>query len=297
MSRSAIVQRAIIRIGEINREINGLAQELEDINSNYNGIIEDIDDVNLEGIYDFTEQLDEIISSSREKMIRYLQLMREKNNCNNEIRENEVNSTIRTQLYTQYNQELRYNAELYTHYRNLNNTYRDFLRDYQAPEHEMDVDNAVNAQGQPELAFNAHEQQNPIQLQQVAVISGFGNIVQNANELLGDALDNPCFCYNGLEAPDDTRDLCRINCPRGHVGHCFCLNRWRNSRMFGGAEQDGQPIYGGWNMYCPVCRNGSQQNPNPPISQIAPVTIAPNAVSFGSKKLKQINNDIKYLKK
>jgi hypothetical protein len=77
---------------------------------------------------------------------------------------------------------------------------------------------------------------------------------------------------------------CRVNCDAGHIFHCSCMNRWRNTRMQNSFYQHG------WHNECPLCR----QN----ISEIANVEIPPG-MAFGKHRkgnLKLINSEIKYLK-
>jgi hypothetical protein len=80
---------------------------------------------------------------------------------------------------------------------------------------------------------------------------------------------------------------CRVNCNAGHIFHCSCINQWRNTRLVNPFHQHG------WHNECPLCRQI--------ISEIANIEVPPGT-AFGKHRkgkfvLKQINSEIKYLKK
>lgn len=170
-----------------------------------------------------------------------------------------------------------------------------------------------------ELADGGYSLQ-PIQLQNpsppvsVPVIQGFPYVVNLAAvpaQLTGPDRDFPCFCGSAESIHDDTTNLCRINCPVGHIAHCSCINRWVNSRKqvanTGGTDaedsvvftvrgertRNDEVIYNGWHNECPVCRG--------PVTQIADVVLPGdgNETEFGKTKIakmvKTVNMEISYL--
>ena len=74
--------------------------------------------------------------------------------------------------------------------------------------------------------------------------------------------------------------FCRVNCPAGHVFHCGCIERWRNT------PQVNPYFESGWQNGCPICR-----------ADIDTVSVVRNLNKFGKRKLNDINNDIVYLLK
>jgi len=171
-----------------------------------------------------------------------------------------------------------------------------------------------------ELADGGYSLQ-PIQLQNpsppatVPVIQGFPHVIDLAAvpaQLTGPDREFPCFCGSAESIHDDTTNLCRINCPVGHIAHCSCIKKWINSRKqvgnTGGTEQEAsvvftvrserarndETIYNGWHNECPVCRGA--------VTQIADVVLPGdgNETEFGktkmAKTLKMVNKDISYLK-
>ena len=70
------------------------------------------------------------------------------------------------------------------------------------------------------------------------------NLVFNRN-----AIDEVCaICQYDDRHPVGDNSLqsgfCRVNCPRGHVFHCWCINNWRNTHKTHNTYQNN----------CPVCR-------------------------------------------
>jgi hypothetical protein len=108
--------------------------------------------------------------------------------------------------------------------------------------------------------------ENPIQLRSLRTISriigknetGYYPLVVTNLSDTGDSIDDDgkveCrICFNTLPdgIPDD---FCRIDCEMGHIFHCYCINKWRNTKTDNGV------FYTGWNMHCPLCRGGSVRN-------------------------------------
>ncbi len=94
-------------------------------------------------------------------------------------------------------------------------------------------------------------------------------------------------------------NLCRVNCTKGHIFHCDCLNEWRDTyTRFG------------WNDKCPSCREPINQAVHVPDNIDLPTEFGKRkrsnhrllrrmsvAHSFNGTLLKQIDRDIKYLSK
>ena len=265
---------------DLNKELKRINVILNDLNDNYYDIVHSI---NNNSYTDYTDELKDILVNLRKTLSKFRLVLRQKRALGIATEDR----YLKKKLAKEYNREL----EHYNNIRVLYVTVRDFYREYEPTVQQING----------ELAYNANELENPSQLQQVYAISSFRNVVINENELTGDSFDNPCMCYNGEEAPDGTRNLCRVDCPMGHVFHCYCINTWRNTRKWDGAEtDDGEKIYNGWNNYCPICRKGSEQNPTPIITERAPVIISrpddSQMTQFGKYSIKQLINDIKYLK-
>jgi hypothetical protein len=79
--------------------------------------------------------------------------------------------------------------------------------------------------------------------------------------------------------------FCRVNCPRGHTFHCWCINRWVNQT---------NPTTQNFQNSCPICRNVITEMMN-----IQPPPQPPQPNGFGKVKfdLKKVNSDIKFLLK
>ena len=77
--------------------------------------------------------------------------------------------------------------------------------------------------------------------------------------------------------------FCRVNCPRGHTFHCWCISQWRKERRSNGSFQND----------CPICRQVITQ-----MTLIDPPPQPPNVSNFGKKfNIKEVNSDIKFLLK
>lgn len=53
------------------------------------------------------------------------------------------------------------------------------------------------------------------------------------------------MCY--ICHDSDTNGLCRVDCSRGHIFHCECIDMWRNTRL------TNQYFNYHWHMDCPMC--------------------------------------------
>ena len=94
----------------------------------------------------------------------------------------------------------------------------------------------------------------------------------------------------------DPNDWCRVNCPAGHIGHCSCFNRWKNTHTSYINYDTNTTIENeGFHNECPFCRGE--------ITKM--VRVQPNT-SFGKKikkfkketlKFLSLEKDIKYLNK
>ncbi len=112
----------------------------------------------------------------------------------------------------------------------------------------------------------------------------------------------PGQCIMCLESNRD--NLCRVNCPQGHIFHCDCLNEYR----------DTYTVFG-WNNNCPSCREPIDQAVHVPVDIKLPTEFGKRkrssklglehrmsyAHSFNPRllhsTLKTINKEIKYLSK
>jgi hypothetical protein len=118
----------------------------------------------------------------------------------------------------------------------------------------------------------------------------------NDLQLVGNlAINNPVdvsecpLCNETVIYPQDNNQLppgfCRVNCPRGHTFHCWCINQWTNQI---------NPTTRTYQNSCPICRQIITQMMN-----IQPPPQPPQPNGFGKIKfdIKEVNSDIKFLLK
>jgi len=128
-------------------------------------------------------------------------------------------------------------------------------------------------------------------------IVGNENDLQLVNNL---AINNPVdvsecpLCNESVVYPQDDIQLppgfCRVNCPRGHTFHCWCINQWVNRR---------NPTTGNYQNSCPICRQIITQmaltNPPPPPNNFGKLKKNFGKLKKNLSKLKKNKLDIKYL--
>jgi len=108
------------------------------------------------------------------------------------------------------------------------------------------------------------------------------------------SLTGPCVV---CQLHDTGQGWCRVDCGGGHVGHCSCFTRWRNTHTTTiDFETNDELENVAFHNECPICRGI--------ITNMVHIPQPPNVVAFGKRKkenktlnLISLEKDIKYLNK
>ena len=140
------------------------------------------------------------------------------------------------------------------------------------------IERMFNDTANRDIPVADNETENPNQLKIINIPSFRENITSTS-------WPGKCMiCLDSL--PNDENDFCRVNCKFKHVFHGECINMWRNTRLVNPYIQHD------WHNECPICREE--------ITAMVNKIKIPEGLSFGRRKkvnkIKELNNDIKYLK-